>query len=227
MAVIAKSLSPDMSPAMTPEFAALRKDYTAGGLTESEAGSDPMLLFRTWFDLAVSLKINEPNAMTLATVGPDGKPSARMVLLKGIDHGFTFFTNYNSRKAAEMAAHSSVALVFWWYELERQVRIEGVAEKVTVAESDEYYAVRPLGSRLGAWASPQSSVIAGREVLEAEQTALMAKHADGVVPRPDHWGGYRVVPEVIEFWQGRRSRLHDRVRFSRHGDGWQRDRLAP
>ena len=206
----------------------LRKDYTHGGLTEAEAGDNPITLFQAWFDAALKAELSEPNAMTLATATPDGKPSARIVLLKGLDErGFTFFTNYESRKAEEIAANPFAALVFLWHAFERQVRVEGTIEKVTPQESDEYYRVRPLGSRLGAWASHQSAVISGRDVLEREQAELMAKYADGQIPRPPHWGGYRVVPEMIEFWQGRPSRLHDRIRFRRENRSWVKERLSP
>ncbi|WP_171476247.1 pyridoxamine 5'-phosphate oxidase [Frigoriglobus tundricola] len=211
-----------------PTLADLRKEYSTGGLTEADAGTDPFALFHQWFDQAVAAELSDPNAMILATCTPDGAPSARAVLLKALDaRGFTFFTNYDSRKGHEMAANPSVALVFLWHQLERQVRVEGRVEVVTAAESDEYYAKRPLGSRLGAWASPQSAVIAGRAVLEQSHAELMAKYPDGDPPRPPNWGGYRVLPDVIEFWQGRRSRLHDRIRFTRTATGWQRDRLAP
>lgn len=215
---------------MTPKkpIAEYRKDYTTAGLSEDVAGDDPFELFLQWFDEAVTAGLHEPNAMTLATATPDGKPSARVILLKGLDAtGFTFFTNYNSRKGNEIEQNPHAALVFLWHELERQVRVEGSVVVSSAAESDEYYAVRPLGSRLGAWASPQSAVIAGREVLEQQQQELMAKHADGIVPRPPHWGGYRVVPAAIEFWQGRPSRLHDRIRFRRSNKVWVRERLAP
>lgn len=211
-----------------PTLAELRKNYTQGGLLESDAGEEPFALFRRWFSTALEADLPEPNAMTLATVGPDGKPSARIVLLKALDdRGFTFFTNYTSRKGREMDGNPGVALVFLWHELERQVRVEGRAERVTDAESDEYYRVRPLGSRLGAWASPQSEAIPNREFLEQQHAEFLAKFPDGEVPRPPHWGGYRVLPEVIEFWQGRPNRLHDRIRFRKMGTNWLRERLAP
>lgn len=208
-------------------IADLRRNYTQAGLSEADAGTDPFALFRRWFEVALESKLPEPNAMALATVGPDGRPSNRIVLLKGIDHGLTFFTNYVSRKSREMEANPFAAVVFLWDELERQVRIEGRVEKVSAAESDEYYHTRPLGSRLGAWASEQSEVIAGREVLEQHQAELMAKYPDGAVPRPPHWGGLRLLPDAFEFWQGRPSRLHDRLRFRKQPDGWLRERLSP
>jgi pyridoxamine 5'-phosphate oxidase len=210
-------------------IADLRQEYTVGGLSEAEAGHDPFALFRRWFDQTLGAGLPDPNAFTLATCTPDCWPSARAVLLKGLDErGFTFFTNYDSRKGRELAANPRAAMVFLWQTLERQVRVEGTVETVSVAESDEYYAVRPLGSRLGAWASPQSAVIPGREFLEQQHAELMARYPDGNVPRPPHWGGYRVVPRLIEFWQGRPSRLHDRIRFTRdESGGWVRDRLAP
>ena len=206
----------------------LRKDYSTGGLTEADAGDDPFAIFHRWLDQAIAAELSDPNAMILATCTPEGLPSARAVLLKALDaRGFTFFTNYDSRKGHEMAANPRVALCFLWHQLERQIRVEGTVEVVTAAESDEYYVKRPLGSRLGAWASPQSAVIAGREVLEVEHAALMAKYPDGNPPRPPNWGGYRVLPEVLEFWQGRPSRLHDRICFTRTPTGWKRERLAP
>jgi pyridoxamine 5'-phosphate oxidase len=209
-------------------IADMRKEYGASGLTEADAGTDPFALFRRWFDTAVAEDLFEPNAMTLATATPDGVPSARAVLLKALDdRGFTFFTNYDSRKGREMAANAHVALLFLWHPLERQVRVEGTAEVVTAAESDEYYVKRPLGSRLGAWASPQSEVIPDRAFLETQHAELTAKYPDGNVPRPPNWGGYRVIPTAIEFWQGRPSRLHDRIRFSLVNGKWVRERLAP
>lgn len=209
-------------------LADLRKEYSAGGLMEEDAGTDPFALFHRWFADALAADLIDPNAMTLATVGADGQPSARAVLLKALDaRGFTFFTNYDSRKGYEMAANPKVALLFLWHPLERQVRVEGTVEIVSAAESDEYYAKRPLGSRLGAWASPQSAVISGRAVLEQAHADLHAKYPDGEPPRPPNWGGYRVLPRVIEFWQGRRSRLHDRIVFRLTANGWARERLAP
>ena len=206
----------------------LRREYTAGGLSEADAGDDPVALFGRWFNQAMLAELPEPNAMTLATVTPDGRPSARVVLMKGYgESGFTFFTNYHSRKGRELAATPFACLVFLWDELERQVRIEGGVEKVTPEESDEYFRVRPLGSRLGAWASDQSDLIPDRAFLERKHAELLARHPDGNIPRPPHWGGYRVIPAVIEFWQGRPSRLHDRLRYARVPDGWVRERLAP
>jgi pyridoxamine 5'-phosphate oxidase len=211
-----------------PTLADLRKDYSQAGLSEADAGADPFALFRRWFDQAVGAELTDPNAFILATCTPDGTPSARAVLLKALDdRGFTFFTNYDSRKGHELAANPRVAMVFLWHQLERQVRVEGAVEVVTAAESDEYFAKRPLGSRLGAWASPQSAVIAGREVLERAHAELLAKYPDGNPPRPPNWGGYRVLPRALEFWQGRRSRLHDRIHFTLTPAGWARERLAP
>ncbi|MBA4187828.1 MAG: pyridoxamine 5'-phosphate oxidase [Planctomycetaceae bacterium] len=207
----------------------MRKEYSADGLSEVDAGDDPFALFRRWFDQAVSAQLHEPNAMILATCSADGFPSARIVLLKALDdRGFTFFTNYDSRKGREMAENPCVSLVFPWHALERQVRVEGLVEVVTAAESDDYFVNRPIGSRLGAWASAQSAIIPGREFLEQRHAELTAQYPDGNVPRPPNWGGYRVLPAVFEFWQGRPSRLHDRIRFSLgSGASWTRDRLSP
>ena len=211
-----------------PSLADLRRDYTLAGLSEADAGDDPFALFHAWFAAAVSAGLPDPNAFTLATATPDGRPSARVVLLKHLDdRGFTFFTNYQSRKAGELAANPHAAMVFLWDGLERQVRVEGTAEVVTAEESDAYFRVRPVGSRLGAWASPQSRVIPSREHLERLMAEAGEAFAGGDPPRPPHWGGYRVVPAVVEFWQGRPSRLHDRVRFRRAAGGWERERLAP
>ena len=212
----------------TPHLEALRRDYSLAGLTEADAGGDPFALFRRWFDQALAAGINEPNAMVLATSTPDGQPSARAVLLKGLDErGFTFFTNYDSRKGREIEANPSVAAVFLWDELERQIRIEGECLRSSPEESDAYYRVRPLGSRLGAWASPQSAVISGREFLEAQHARLRERFGEGEPTRPENWGGYRIVPHTFEFWQGRSSRLHDRIRFRLASGKWVKDRLAP
>jgi pyridoxamine 5'-phosphate oxidase len=207
----------------------MRQEYSMAGLTEADAGDDPFLLFGAWFHAAVAAKLPEPNAMTLATATPNGVPSARIVLLKIFDHnGFCFFTNYNSRKAKELEANPHCCLVSHWQELERQIRIEGVAERTTPAESDHYFCSRPRGSRLGAIASPQSQVIANRTVLDRRLADLEDQYPGEDIPRPAHWGGFRVVPNVIEFWQGRLNRLHDRLRFTRQPDGsWLRERLGP
>lgn len=205
----------------------LRKEYTQRGLAENEIAADPITQFQHWFEAAVKT-IREPNAMLLATVGADGRPSARVVLLKGVDErGFVFFTNYESRKGRELDAGSAAALVFFWPELERQVRIEGPVARIADDESDDYYHSRPVGSRLGAWASPQSQVISGRAELDQRLAEAAARFGDAP-PRPAHWGGFRVAHEVVEFWQGRPSRLHDRLRYRRGSDGaWLIERLAP
>lgn len=208
-------------------LAALRRDYMGESLNEADVAADPFQQFQHWFDEAVRAELPMVNAMTLATVGADGAPSARIVLLKGIDHnGFVFYTNYLSRKGRELAANPRAALVFHWNDLEREVRIDGRVEKVTPAESDEYFASRPLGSRHAAIASPQSEVVASRAVLEARFDAAATDHGDAT-PRPAHWGGYRVLPARVEFWQGRPSRLHDRLLYTRTGERWTLSRLAP
>ncbi len=214
---------------MTGLIADLRKAYTRAGLLEREIDADPFQQFQRWLQEAIAAEVPEPNAMTLATASPTGQVTARMVLLKGIDErGFVFYTNYQSRKAAQLEANPQAALVFWWAELERQVRVEGAIAPLAADESDAYFQSRPLGSQLGAWASPQSQVIASRAVLEQRLQALEQEYAGKVVPRPPHWGGFRVCPERIEFWQGRPNRLHDRLVYDREAAGrWQRSRLAP
>lgn len=208
----------------------IRKDYKMAELTEASVLTDPFQQFDGWWNEALQSQIDEVNAMTLATVTPQGKPDARIVLLKGYDdRGFVFYTNYESRKGQEMAVHPYASLVFFWKELERQVRIDGVIEKVSAEESDEYYHIRPRASQVGAWSSPQSAVIADRAILEDNVRHYQSLYGEeGVIPRPSHWGGYRVKPERVEFWQGRRSRLHDRILFTVQGGGnWKIERLAP
>lgn len=208
-------------------IADLRKSYERDELDEASSAADPLAQFRTWFDQALKAELPEPNAMTLATVGESGRPSTRVVLIKGFDErGLVWYTNYDSRKGRELAANGFAALQFHWVELERVVRIEGRVEKVGADESDAYYASRPLDSRLGAWASPQSQVITGRSVLVAAAAKAAITH--GLSPsRPPHWGGYRLVPDAWEFWQGRKSRLHDRLRYRLDQGLWLRERLAP
>ena len=208
-------------------LAALRKSYERAELDEVHSAHDPLQQFERWLGEAIEAQVPEPNAMTLATVGSDLRPSTRIVLIKGFDaRGIVWYTNYQSRKGQELAGNPYAALQFHWVELERVVRIEGRVEKADAAESDAYYASRPLDSRIGAWASPQSEVISGRDVLVKNAAIAAAKHLLAP-PRPPHWGGYRLVPERWEFWQGRKSRLHDRLRYSQDGDGWLRERLAP
>ncbi|WP_354683945.1 pyridoxamine 5'-phosphate oxidase [Cupriavidus necator] len=210
------------------QLADLRRSYVLGSLSENDVAPDPMSQFKRWFDEAVTAKLPEPNAMTLATVSADGQPSARIVLLKGIDDsGFTFFTNYESRKGLDLAANPRAALLFHWVQLERQVRVEGYVEKVTDDESDAYFASRPLGSRVGAWASEQSREVPGRDVLEQRELEYRSKYGENP-PRPPYWGGYRLVPTAMEFWQGRPSRLHDRIAYRlQRGGIWQIVRLSP
>ncbi len=214
---------------MDRKVADLRNEYTRAGLDETSLRPDPLAQFRGWFEDALAAGLHEPNAMTLATATPGGKPSARVVLLKGFDErGFVFYTNYEGRKGEELGRNPRAALVFYWGELERQVRIEGRASRVPERESDAYYASRPRGSRLGAWASEQSRPVEGREVLESRLRALEREYEGREVPRPPFWGGYRVEPEAVEFWQGRQNRLHDRIVYRRRGaGGWEIERLQP
>ncbi len=210
-------------------IADIRQDYILAALDEQTAGDDPIAFFHKWFAEAEAARITEINAMTLATTDGRGFPHARIVLLKGLDNaGFVFYTNYDSNKGKELEASPRAALVFFWKELERQVRVEGVIEKVTAEESDAYFKSRPAASRLGAWASPQSKIIHDRSTLD-EHYAWYEKEYEGKdIPRPTYWGGYRVVPDYIEFWQGRASRMHDRIVFSYAGEGkWGKSRLAP
>jgi len=212
---------------MKKEIADIRKDYRLQELTEADVASDAIEQFTRWWQEAVESQLEEVNAMTLATATKNGVPHARIVLLKDYDkQGFVFYTNYSSHKGQEMQENPHAALLFFWPALERQVRIEGVIEKVTAAESDEYFHSRPAGSRIGAWASPQSTVIPTRGVLEENVQKFTTEFNSGI-PRPPHWGGYRLVPNSIEFWQGRSSRLHDRILFTQTDTGWQINRLAP
>ena len=215
---------------MPPDIAQLRRDYARARLDEADVSHDPFVEFARWFAEAQEAKVPEPTAMTLATTTPDGHPSARIVLLKDFDpRGFVFFTDYRSRKGMELEANPRAALVFWWGELERQIRITGGVALASHEESDHYFKTRPLGSRLGAWASYQSRVIPSRATLEGDVQEVEARYPDGNVPLPPHWGGYRVVPETIEFWRGRESRLHDRIRYVRESGTktWRIERLSP
>ena len=214
------------------DIASLRKSYERAELDEAASKADPTEQFGLWLQQALDAQLPEPNAMTLATVGANGRPSTRVVLIKGFDaRGIVWYTNYTSRKGHELAANPYAALQFHWVELERVARIEGRVEKATAQESDAYFASRPLDSRIGAWASPQSQVIASRSVLVANAAKVSAQFLPtllkGGPPRPPHWGGYRLVPDTWEFWQGRKSRLHDRLRYRLDGSAWVRERLAP
>ena len=215
-----------------PDLAAERIDYHGDHLREDRVPAEPFALFDRWLDDAFAAKergvLPEPTAVVIATVGADGRPSSRTVLLKGVtDGGFVIFTNYDSRKGSELAGNPHTALLFGWYPLQRQVRIEGVAEQLPAADSDAYFASRPRGSQLGAWASAQSSVVASQEALQESYQAAEQRFDGQDVPRPERWGGYRIVPETIEFWQGQPSRMHDRLLYRRHGADWTISRLAP
>jgi pyridoxamine 5'-phosphate oxidase len=214
---------------MNNNIADLRKEYSQAELLESAINPDPIPQFALWFQQALESNLQEPNAMTIATIGQDGLPNARIVLLKDFDaRGFVFFTNYRSQKGQELAANPQAAIVFLWAELERQVRIQGTVEKVSPTESDYYFHTRPLGSQLGAWASEQSDVIISRDILETKLKAIETQYENQDIPRPDHWGGYRVLPSTIEFWQGRKNRLHDRLRYKRlDNQQWLIERLCP
>ena len=208
-------------------IADLRQEYMRAGLSEAQADANPLLQFERWFEDSLRAKLPLPNAMTLATVTSAGAPSARIVLLKGVERGgFVFYTNYLSRKGRELDKSARACLLLLWSDLERQVRIDGVVEKVTPAESDAYYATRPLGARLSAWASAQSEKVDSRKVLETSMEETKRRYAQSP-PRPPHWGGYRVMPQAIEFWQGRADRLHDRLLYRREGDSWAIERLSP
>lgn len=204
-----------------------RIDYTSGSLDENDAAENPFDQFRFWFAEAGRVVERDPNAMTLSTVAPDGRPSSRIVLLRGYgDDGFVFFTNYDSRKGQDLAVNPHASLLLFWAALERQIRIEGTVSKVSADESDAYFSLRPVGNRLGAWASPQSREIPSREALAQRVREFERKFGDAP-PRPDNWGGYRLKPDAIEFWQGRADRLHDRLLYRRDGERWNRVRLAP
>jgi pyridoxamine 5'-phosphate oxidase len=210
------------------DASSLRKEYISAGLDKADVDHDPVIQFHTWFEEVLNADLHEPNAMILATATTDGKPSARTVLLKGYDErGFVFYTNYEGRKAAELEANPWCALLFYWGELERQVRIEGRASRLSSEESDAYFAGRPRGSRLGAWASEQSRPVEDRSILEERVRALEAEYEGREIPRPPFWGGYRVEPDTIEFWQGRENRLHDRLMYRREEEAWRIQRLQP
>lgn len=207
----------------------LRIEYTQAVLSEHEVNDNPFIQFESWMEEAIKSSVNEPNAMHLATISSTGRPAGRVVLLRGItQQGFVFFTNYDSKKGQDLATHPVAALTFFWPELERQIRIEGVVEQISAADSDAYFYSRPRGNRLGAWASPQSKVIDNRDELDRLSSVMLAKFpGDAPIPRPAHWGGYRVRPDSMEFWQGRASRLHDRIRYIKSTQGWLTERLAP
>lgn len=213
---------------MSAAISDLRNEYTLSGLDQSDVLSNPIDQFRRWFETALSARLPEPNAMHISTITADGRPDGRIVLLKDVsDRGFTFYTNYESRKGQALTTHPFAALTFFYPELERQIRIEGRVEKVSPEESDAYFASRPRSSQIGAWVSHQSTVINNRDVLEVRQRELEAQFTGQFIPRPPQWGGFRVVPDSVEFWQGRPSRLHDRIRYRQEGVDWIIERLSP
>jgi pyridoxamine 5'-phosphate oxidase len=210
------------------QLAALRREYGDSGLDHPDLAPDPVAMFRHWMHDTVVAGLHEPNAMVVSTVSAQGRPSSRMVLLKGVDdRGFVFYTNYDSRKGRELSANPHAALLFPWHDLQRQVRVEGVVEPLSDEESAAYFATRPRGSQLGAWASPQSSEVPSRDELEQRYAEVQDRFRDSDVPLPPHWGGYLVRPELVEFWQGRRGRMHDRLVYRREAEGWATVRLAP
>lgn len=209
------------------DISAIRKDYTIKSLDISDVNLNPIAQFRSWFEEAVQAQVLEVNAMTVSTIGLDGAPNARILLLKGVDYGFVFFTNYESEKGKEIESHNYASLTFFWPELERQIRVRGKVEKVTAEESDTYFFSRPIGSQIGAWVSPQSKVIQSREDLNVKKLEVEKEFAEKSIIRPPHWGGYRLIPSGIEFWQGRPSRLHDRIKYELQDGKWIITRLAP
>lgn len=213
---------------MNKTIADIRQEYLAEVLLEADVEKNPIQQFQKWWEQVLASEISEPNALTLATASPDGLPTARIMLLKDFDErGFVFYTNYKSYKGLQLEENPKACLLFFWKELERQVRIVGLVQKVSAEESDAYFGIRPLGSRIGAWTSPQSTVIPGREWLEAEYEKREKEFGNGEVPRPPHWGGFLVKPVIVEFWQGGRSRLHDRIQYSLQDGAWKIERLAP
>lgn len=209
------------------DISAIRKDYSIKSLDTSDVNTNPITQFESWFEEAIKAEVLEVNAMTVSTLGLDGSPNGRILLLKGVDRGFVFFTNYESEKGMELEKHNSASLTFFWPELERQVRVRGKVDKVTAEESDTYFFSRPSGSQIGAWVSPQSQVMTSREEINARQVDVEKQFEGKAMTRPPHWGGYRLIPNAIEFWQGRPSRLHDRIKYELQDGKWIIARLAP